>query len=651
MELKARLVTPGFADADNLEGKLKKDAPTLPSEAIGVILQCAASKRWTLSHGDVESAFLSGAYFQRELYVIVPRGGLPATASQPELPAGTIMKCKKSMPGLADAPLEWYKEQRRGHIDLGFAESAVAKSLYLYGREVDGVWQLEGLLGVHVDDDLITGSPWFYENVVPELRRRFKFGSWKERIFTHIGLEVVQDPDTFEVQVGQPSYAMTLKKVYLPMSRRQAMTSPATKDEITALRAGAGKLAWLHRNTRPDLGFGWSHLMQGINEATVETILFFNSMVTKAQKAAHMTMRYVHVPLDELQVIGWCDAPFANVTDGRKKDNDTPLASQAGYMIGFAKKSDVEEGGGRLSMCMWKTHKIKRKVRSTLAAECAAANECLEASDLLRSHIVELLDGKPLDRRKWRQEVRRVSKSLVTDSRSMFDFLNKRGSTPSDKRLRLDLEMIRDEIDDEGLRVKWVNTHQQLADALTKGSLDAAIYLMLVAKTAVFALKDDPRLIEQVADFKAQQRMLHTEVRERQRKTKQMMKELEKRQHAEAKKNADDTVFDEDGDAEMKDDMDTPEPKADVQMNVGDLCVALVQALCAATAVSGAVACVKTALSSTTVAEEVAEEAAQDEAESDAGSAGWEQVTAVTEMVNETPQPQQQPQRVTQDEP
>ena len=78
-------------------------------------------------------------------------GGLPATDSHEAVAGSTVLKLKESMPGLADAPLEWYKEHRQGLLDLGFAESAVAKSLFLFGRESEAcVWQLEGLLGVHV---------------------------------------------------------------------------------------------------------------------------------------------------------------------------------------------------------------------------------------------------------------------------------------------------------------------------------------------------------------------------------------------------------------------------------------------------------------------------------------------------------------------
>ena len=112
------------------------------------------------------------------------------------------------------------------------------------------------------------------------------------------------------------------------------------------------------------LGFGWSQLIQGIKGATVETVIFFNSLVTKAQKAARSKIRFVSIPLGELQVIGWCDASFANVTDGRRKDQDVPLASQAGYMIGFACKKDVDAGGGRISLAMWK--------HTRSSARCAA---------------------------------------------------------------------------------------------------------------------------------------------------------------------------------------------------------------------------------------------------------------------------------------
>ena len=142
----------------------------------------------------------------------------------------------------------------------------------------------------------------------------------------------------------------------------------------------------------------------------------------------------------------------------------------------------------------------------------------------------------------------------MTDSRSMYDFLNKRGSTPSDKRLRLYLEMIRDEMDDEGLRVKWVSAKHQLADALTKGSLDAAIYVMLVAETAVFALTDDERLSTEVAEFRLRRRMEEKEARNRRRKALAEHKRLQKPEGKAIAMQPRGGDYDEDGDVKMMDD-------------------------------------------------------------------------------------------------
>ena len=49
--------------------------------------------------------------------------------------------------------------------------------------------------------------------------------------------------------------------------------------------------------------------------------------------------------------------------------------------------------------------------------------------------------------------------------------------------------------------------HQQLADALTKGSDEASLYLKLVLETISFKLTEDVRLAERIMDFKVQQKL------------------------------------------------------------------------------------------------------------------------------------------------
>ena len=68
-------------------------------------------------------------------------------------------------------------------------------------------------------------------------------------------------------------------------------------------------------------------------------------------------------------------------------------SSQAGYCILLVDNRDGKFLEGKESIVTvlnWKTHKIKRKVRSTLAAETMAAIEACESGDIFRAHLLGL---------------------------------------------------------------------------------------------------------------------------------------------------------------------------------------------------------------------------------------------------------------------
>ena len=82
------------------------------------------------------------------------------------LPQGTILKAKKAGYGLKDAPLQWYLGQKGQILSLpGPPRSKLSPSLFLF-RDSEGT--VDGLIGVHVDDDLTTGSERFFAEVVED---------------------------------------------------------------------------------------------------------------------------------------------------------------------------------------------------------------------------------------------------------------------------------------------------------------------------------------------------------------------------------------------------------------------------------------------------------------------------------------------------
>ena len=174
---RTRYVSPGYADKQALEKPLETDAPTLSAEGTAMIYAEAAGNNWRHEAGDVDSAFLSGRYLaeDRVVYFKAPKGGLPAVPDHgwPALPEGTVLKAKKASYGLKDAPLQWYLVHAGQILTLpGAKRSKLNPALFYFKRNN----KLVGLIGVHVDDDLITGDERFFAEVVPLLKKMFSFG-------------------------------------------------------------------------------------------------------------------------------------------------------------------------------------------------------------------------------------------------------------------------------------------------------------------------------------------------------------------------------------------------------------------------------------------------------------------------------------------
>ena len=127
-----------------------------------------ATNHWRLEQGDVDSAFLNDTYLEagRNIYFKAPKGGLPAAPGTKwaHIPEGTIIKAKKGIYGLNDAPLRWFTEHKDTILKLEGAErSKLNPALFLF-RDDQGA--VVGMIAVHVDDDLIAGSEELFENQV-----------------------------------------------------------------------------------------------------------------------------------------------------------------------------------------------------------------------------------------------------------------------------------------------------------------------------------------------------------------------------------------------------------------------------------------------------------------------------------------------------
>ena len=112
----------------------------------------------------------------------------------------------------------------------------------------------------------------------------------------------------------------------------------------------------------------------------------------------------------------------------------------------------------------WSSCRIRRTMRSTLAAEATGASERQDRGTWIRAFTAQLRYGyeKP-----WRTLKLKVPYGPGTDCRSQYDTTVKTGSSTREKRIAMDLQDVRDGVD-EADQARWIPTEGMLADGLTK---------------------------------------------------------------------------------------------------------------------------------------------------------------------------------------
>ena len=147
------------------------------------------------------------------------------------------------------------------------------------------------------------------------------------------------------------------------------------------------------------------------------------------------------------------------------------LYSQGGEITFFYDR-DLPESQSlqNVTLAAWKSYRLKRRTVNTLSSETQALVRGLGSVHWYRVLILEA-KGLTLSARQWQTEVARLPFICVTDSKSLFDTINKDTNPASqceDKRTSIDISLIKQEVHEMNGRVRWVDGRTMLADSLTK---------------------------------------------------------------------------------------------------------------------------------------------------------------------------------------
>ena len=137
-----------------------------------------------------------------------------------------------------------------------------------------------------------------------------------------------------------------------------------------------GQLNWIVNQSRPDLSFDELHLGNRIKNAKVEDITLANKEVRNL-KLHECELLFPDIgDLTKLKLVLYNDAAYANLPDG---------VSSTGGRISFL------VGNGRCCPISWSSTKVKRVIKSSLAAEALSLVDGLDTSYCIGSLFTEII--------------------------------------------------------------------------------------------------------------------------------------------------------------------------------------------------------------------------------------------------------------------
>ena len=283
------------------------------------------------------------------------------------------------------------------------------------------------------------------------------FGNEETEAFTYLGIQLIQNDD-FSLTINQNNYIDHIHEIKLPVERLKEKISILTNEEKTLYRSAVRQLNWIAGISRPDISFSVCEASTKFKQATIVDALYVNK-ITKKVKNTKNEIRFPQLNLNNVKLQLFTDASFNNLPNG---------GSQAGQMI------FLTDDKNNTCPLYWNSSKIKRVVRSTIAAETLSLSEGWNVDNKLISELL-FHDGKQL------------SITAYTDNQSFYDAAHSLKQT-LEKRLLFDISAIREMIERNEINITWIEKAKQISDILTKTGVSPSIILEVLSSSKMIEL-------------------------------------------------------------------------------------------------------------------------------------------------------------------
>ena len=317
---KARLCALGFQDPRLTT--LPTSSPTLTSDGESAMLQWIVNEGRLLESVDLKTAFLSGdpdpAYKGSDALCIDPPSHLKRWL---KLGPEDVLRLRKAVCGLINAPLRWHQRLSRALRQAGFVSSQMDPCVWILPASIPAKhvppvnvptklktavadssvshvpetqmdrWKrqrnVQGVLGVLVDD-LLGGGNLVFQKAVQWLRTKLEFGTWEQSRIRFRGRELCQEYNRKSIKISMSKFVQEMEPVSVPKHVKDDLDAPLEANVHTQFRAGVVEMQ----------GNPLQSFATGIRSATLDghDLLSLNKLMRQAQSMPDLCWWIVSVP-------------------------------------------------------------------------------------------------------------------------------------------------------------------------------------------------------------------------------------------------------------------------------------------------------------------------------------------------------------------
>jgi hypothetical protein len=371
---KARLVAQGFSQIPFVDYDATF-APVAKSVSVRFVAVYASLNGWHLECFDATRAFLWGD-LARTIYMRYPPGYI-----SPFDWLG-VWRLLKSLYGLKQASLIWYRLLRRVLVALGFLRSEFDHAVFIFKRPWGGE-DVHCLLAMHVDDGMAgCTSMKFLDFIKSEIRKAFGIKDLGP-LRNFLGVQFERNLETYELWIHQEAFIDSLLAEY-DLTNCNAVKTPLDSDHPVGLTTDVhlpvanlthafqrivGSLLFLQICSRPDISFAVLVLSQHCASPELRHFAAAKRVLRYLKGTRSFRLHYGGSNR-HLALSGLSDADWA----GDKNDR----ASISGFVWSL--------GGGPIS---WSAKKQTCIALSTTEAEYVALTRAIQEGIWLRQSLLQ----------------------------------------------------------------------------------------------------------------------------------------------------------------------------------------------------------------------------------------------------------------------